>query len=87
MKSRRSNKNATKKEAILFVLIEVFIIASVFLTYRRLRYFFPKPLMEDAIGYAQYFGYPLYFDNFIFLIIILSPVFAFLIKRVIKKYL
>lgn len=87
MKSVHSNKVMIKKDAFAVVLIEVFIVGLVFLTYRRLRLFFPKPEMKDAIGYSQYFGYPLYFDNVIFFIIVLSPVFAFLIKKIIRKYL
>lgn len=85
MKSRRSKNNTIKSNVALFVLIEVFLIVIIFIAYRPIRVLFPKFFVGGVVGYAQYFGYPLYFDNFVFLIIILSPILAFLIKRVVKR--
>ncbi len=87
MKSTRSGKKKLNPDVILYSVILFVLYFLILFEYRQLRSFFPKPSKEDVIGFAQYFGYPLYFDNFIFLAIILSPILAFIIKRIIKKYL
>jgi hypothetical protein len=58
---------------ILGLIILLFIIA---VSFRHLRDIFPKPHIDNAtsIGYAQYFGYPLYLDNYIFWIFIATPI-------------
>ena len=70
---------------LLFCLsILTFISYSVLaLSFRYIRNFFPKPSMEDAkvIGFANYFGYPLSFDIFLFLLIILLPLIFYIILK------
>ncbi len=53
----------------------------LFLSFRSLRALFPLPeiLGNKIVGYAQYFGYPIYFDNFVFIILFFSPALIFLI--------
>lgn len=87
MKSARYGKGKLDKDVILYCAILSALYIFILLMYGQIRLFFPKPTSAEVVGFAQYFGYPLYFDNFIFLIIILCPIFTFMIKRIIRRYL
>lgn len=82
-----------RKNQKLKVLIEGFLyIAIIYLiilvSFRQLRSLFsPSKVIEgEIVGYAQYFGYPLYFETIIFFIFILSPIIIFFILSKIRKY-
>ena len=80
----------TKKFKILIEgLFYISIIYSIILlNFRQLRYSFspPKTTENEIIGYAQYFGYPLYFETIIFFVFILSPIVVFFGLSKIRKY-
>lgn len=59
-------------EALFYFFIEVLLAIFYF---RKIRNLFPIPPIgeQKIVGYAQYFGYPLYFDNFAFFLFIISP--------------
>lgn len=67
----------------VFILL---ILASVVLSFRTLRDLLPNPKIgvDTSIGYAQYFGYPLYLDSMIFFIIVFSPVIYFIFLKLLK---
>lgn len=69
------------KDFIKFVIYLGLFDLALFLSFRFLRTLFPLPeiLGNKIIGYAQYFGYPIYFDNFIFIILFFLPALLFLI--------
>ena len=79
-------KNTIKEiylSAIIIFIVEIFFLLVFF---RKLRSFFPQPRIEEngIVGFSQYFGYPLYFDNFVFFLFLLSPVmvaFIILVRR------
>lgn len=77
------NKWLITANYLLILLILVFFAAS----FKTLRDLFPNPIISEntSIGYAQYFGYPLYLDSYIFFIIILSPVLFFTIMKLRKN--
>lgn len=72
------------KFSSLKILLEVFIhftliIGTIFFTFRYFRsLFYPPKIAENKIvGYAQYFGYPLYFDTLLFFFFIMMPALMF----------
>ena len=69
---------------VLFIL---FLLGAFALSFRKLRDIMPDPAVnaETSIGYAQYFGYPLYLDSIIFFILIISPVLFFTFIKLIQK--
>lgn len=75
----------------LLFLIEIIIIAIfgfiLILSFRKLRDSLPPPEINQSkvIGYAQYFGYPLYMDAVIFFSIIFFPAAFFAIMRLIDN--
>ncbi|MDO8621275.1 MAG: hypothetical protein Q7R31_03260 [Candidatus Levybacteria bacterium] len=69
------------KGFIKFVIYLGLFDLTLFLSFRFLRTLFPLPeiLGNKIIGYAQYFGYPIYFDNLVFIILFFIPALIFLI--------
>lgn len=61
--------------AELFALLLIYAL-SIFATFRYIRSLFypPEILEEKIVGYAQYFGYPFYFDTLLFFIFVLTPI-------------
>lgn len=81
---------ANYKSTIL-VSVSLFCFEAVLILFffRKIRNLFPIPIIEDSeiIGYSQYFGYPFYFDTFIFLAVLLSiPSIIVLAKFLIKHF-
>ena len=72
-------------EGLFYISI---IYLAILLSFRQLRSLFrPVKITEDDIvGYAQYFGHPLYFETIIFFVFILSPILVFFILSKIRKY-
>lgn len=72
--------------SLFFITIFIDIIFIFIL--RMLRPLFPIPQIgpEKIIGYAQYFKYPLYFDNVVFFVFILIPFASvFLMRKWLKN--
>lgn len=64
------------KRIMLTIIITVFLYLPIFLFFRQVRNLFPVPSLAGSewVGFANYFKYPLYFDNLFFLAIVLIPV-------------
>jgi len=64
------------KKLLAYIVLQILFLVFLFINFRTFRDFFPIPkiLESKIIGYSQYFAYPLYFDTFIFFIVILSPI-------------
>ncbi|MEK7533762.1 MAG: hypothetical protein AAB600_00335 [Patescibacteria group bacterium] len=82
----RFNKSTHIKiliEALFYFSIEVLLT----LFFRKIRNLFPIPTIGEnkIVGYAQYFGYPFYFDNFVFFLFIISPLLLLSIVTVRRK--
>ncbi len=78
-----------KKQNIKIIIktsIAVFLIVLLLLgTFKKIRSLFPPPeINENLIGFAQYYGYPFYFDHLFFALIIIVPLIAILF---LKKFL
>lgn len=60
-------------------LIVLWLIVVVIFTFlvRDIREFFPFPIIDEtkSVGYAQYYGYSIYFDTLAFDIFFFSPIF------------
>lgn len=72
-------------EGIFYIFL---IYAFILINFRQLRSFLspPKTAEGELVGYAQYFGYSLYFETIIFLIFVLTPVVILFILSRIRKY-
>lgn len=69
----------------LFIL---FTLGAFAVFFRKLRDILPNPSIsnETSIGYSQYFGYPIYLDSVIFLIIVLSPILFLIFIKLTKRF-
>lgn len=58
----------------LFYLFCTLIL--LFLIFKKIRAVLPIPMINNdkLVGYAQYYGYPIYFDTVFFFLIIILPV-------------
>lgn len=76
MKKRKSTKLAMK-----YIFTTLTFLLFILLFFKKMRSFFPVQKIENEkiIGYVNYFGYPGNFDNLLFLLIILSPIFSLII--------
>ena len=71
------------------IIISATIIFCLMAGFKVIRAFFPPPEItkDKLVGFAQYFGYPVNFDTYIFLLIIFLPVavlFILSVKKLIK---
>lgn len=84
-------KSTLKRIKITF-LISVFLfcveLLLILIFFRKIRYLFPIPEIGDSkiVGFSQYFGYPFYFDTFIFFVILLSILFFVILAHNLVKY-
>ena len=81
-------KKEIKKIYVVSVLIFLSEILLVLMLFRKIREKFPITGIgaNGIIGYAQYFGYPFYFETLIFLLITISPIIiVFIVTLFIKK--
>lgn len=59
---------------------------SLVVSFRGIRNHFPNPKSNEEVrGFLQYFHYPVYFDLFLFVLIILIPFISYLLIRKINK--
>ena len=82
------DKATDKRNSLTFsVLFFFFLVFFLALSFRKIRDFLPPPEIrkEHIVGYAQYFGYPLYLDVAVFFIVILCPVIIFLLIKLWKS--
>lgn len=76
------NKSIT---IFLYFFIQVIVLLIAGITFRKVRELFPPTqiLENKTVGYSQYFGYPYYFDTFVFFIIMFSPIIVcFIITKI-----
>lgn len=71
--------------AFFIYTIELIILLKYFRVIRGL-FAVPEIGREKIIGYAQYVGYPMYFDIFLFYILLFSPVAIIWILYFIRKF-
>lgn len=75
-----------KKELIQIVIFSLILIFSAFVLYKKMRGLFPPPQIgsEKLVGFAQYFGYPIYFDTIFFFLIVSIPLIVTIILKIRK---
>ena len=77
-----------KKEIFLirlFLLI-IFLYFLLMISFRHIRSFFPNIGRDKSIvGFAEYFNYPIYFDIFLFSVIIIIPFISYFIVMKLKR--
>ncbi|MBI2613663.1 MAG: glycosyltransferase [Candidatus Levybacteria bacterium] len=71
-------------EGLFYITI---VYSIILLNFRHLRSLFspPKINQSEIVGYAQYFGYPLYFETIILFIFIFTPILVFFVLSKMKK--
>lgn len=69
-------KSISTNKISVYIFFQAIFLFIIIVTFRKIRALFPVPQASDSeiVGYAQYYGYPLYFDTFIFFTIMLSPI-------------
>ena len=69
------NKKSVKEIYLAAVAIFLFEIFLLLVFFRQIRSFFPPAEIEKSsiAGFAQYFGYPFYFEAIVFFAVISSP--------------
>ncbi len=67
--------------------LSIILYLVMWFIFRYVRNYFPKPGLKDSniVGFAQYFGYPLYFDIFLFCFIIFTPLVSYFLIKLIKR--
>jgi hypothetical protein len=62
---------------VLSSALNIFLL----LGFKKIRTSLPPPEIgsDRLVGFAQYFGYPLYFDAFLFFLLLFSPILLFII--------
>lgn len=89
-KSTEKKAKWTKSVKILVEALLYFSIGALFIlfTFRKVRSFFPPPSIGESkiVGYAQYFGYPFYFDTVLFFVFLLSPILIFAFIKFRRRY-
>jgi hypothetical protein len=80
MKFVRRSQSELKNIIVKTIIVNFLLVLFVFFSFREMRAMIPPPEItgEKLVGFAQYFGYPLYFDTYIFALIILLPVLIFI---------
>lgn len=72
------------KKVVYFFLFSAFVDILIVFVFRFFRFLFPPASIgsEKIIGYAQYYKYPLYFDNVVFFVFLFAPiVLVFIAKK------
>lgn len=79
-----------KRKILLGIAFSLWILGILLLVlkFRELRNIFPPPKIEDdrIVGFAQYNGYPMYFDTIVFFSLIFSPVLILLAVYLFTKH-
>lgn len=62
------------------ILFSSFLNAFFLVSFKKIRSLLPPPEINSnkLIGFAQYFGYPLYFDTIFFFFLIFVPILTFI---------
>lgn len=83
----RKNRSASIKLIIYSILLSSVLDSFLLINFKKIRAIFPPPEIEanKLIGFAQYFGYPLYFDTIFFFFLIFTPVLTFIFLYFIFK--
>ena len=71
----KSNGSISRNFYFLLIIIWVALVVICTFFVRDIRSLFPLPIIDEtkSVGYAQYFGYPIYFDTLAFNFFFLSP--------------
>lgn len=79
-----------RKSELFIKTFSIFLIEGgvIFLLFRKLRSFMPPSQItqENVVGFAQYNGYPMYYDTVVFFIFIISPILICTMLYLFKKY-
>jgi len=78
-----------KKIYLIAVILFLFELVVLLMFFRPLRRLSPPPEITQVgtVGFAQYFGYPFYFETIVFWIVFLSPlVLVWIIKLFIHTH-
>ena len=80
----RNNKSIPIEGAIYIFIFSIFFLFS----FKLIRNLMPPPMIgkDKIVGYAQYFGYPIYFDAVVFLLFLSMPALAALVILTRQKF-
>ena len=74
-------KRIYNKQFLLSLVLSGVIDGLLLLSFKNFRSFFPPPEIgqEKLVGFAQYYGYPIYYDTIYFFILLIVPIITFFI--------
>lgn len=75
------------KIIIRSVFISSFLNIILLLSFKKIRSLMPPPEIDEEklVGFAQYFGYPFYFDTIFFFFLIFVPIFTLILVYELNK--
>lgn len=75
------------KIIIYGILLSSVLNAFLLINFKRIRSLFPPPEIgeEKLVGFAQYYGYPFYFDTIFSFFLILIPILTFIFLYKLNK--
>ena len=75
--------NTPVLRVVILFFLSLFLDATVIFILKIVRFsFFPTGISsQQIIGYAQYYGYPFYFDTIVFFIFLLIPLIVLLMSK------
>ena len=81
------NRLAVIKLIIYSILLSSVLNSFLLINFKKIRAIFPPPEISNnnLIGFAQYFGYPLYLDTVFFFFLIFTPALTFIFLHFIFK--
>lgn len=87
MKSNKKHKGRFEFFIFTSFLVWILLLTLWVFLFDDIRSLFPIPSKNNTeiVGYAQYYGYPLYFDPIMYFVLILSPAFAIVLAKLITK--
>lgn len=81
MANSKSIKLRIYKTGVITISSCIFFFLFLFICSKYIRQSLPPPQILDnkIVGFSQFFGYPLYFDFYLFFLILFIPVITFFI--------
>ncbi|KKQ96763.1 MAG: hypothetical protein UT20_C0003G0021 [Candidatus Levybacteria bacterium GW2011_GWA1_39_11] len=91
MSIKQSAALKTNKRIIIFKLVILLLVEIVLfgILFKEVRTLFPPSFIlsneKTTVGYVHYFGYPFFYDTFLFFAIMVSPIVTFMIVKISSK--
>jgi hypothetical protein len=81
MKFVRRSESEFKTVMTKIIIVDLLLMFLLLFSYKQIRVLVPPPEIsgEKLVGFAQLYGYPLYYDTYYFALIIFLPILIFIL--------